>query len=222
MNPWPTLLERALRHLAGQKIDRSDWSWGGGTVLMLRYGHRQSRDIDLFLHDVQHLSYLSPRLNDDTARGITHYDQSANHLRLAYPEGEIDFLVVAPVFPHIGSEIVQLDGFDGSFHLMPDVEILGQKLHYRAFGFTGRDLYDFAAVTSARPELLLDTGLVAIAQERADALTMSVDSAGCRAGYQKLDEPTLDITFEEARDTLLEWIARGPAPSPSSIISPGF
>ncbi len=48
-------------------MSRSDWTWGGGTVLMLRHQHRLSWDVDLFLNDPQLLSYLSPRLNDDIA-----------------------------------------------------------------------------------------------------------------------------------------------------------
>jgi hypothetical protein len=39
------------------------WTFGGGTVLMLRYRHRRSKDIDIFVPDPQYLGYVTPRLN---------------------------------------------------------------------------------------------------------------------------------------------------------------
>ena len=45
---------------------------GGGTVLMFRFEHRLSKDIDFFTHDAQWLSLLTPRLNDTTAAMTTH------------------------------------------------------------------------------------------------------------------------------------------------------
>ena len=52
---WTSLFPRALRlmsHLERQ-IQDAQWSFGGGTVLMLRISHRQSKDIDLFVPDPQ-------------------------------------------------------------------------------------------------------------------------------------------------------------------------
>ncbi len=43
------------------------FSLGGGTVLMLRFKHRLSKDIDLFGYDAQWLSVFSPRLNERAA-----------------------------------------------------------------------------------------------------------------------------------------------------------
>lgn len=97
MEAWRSLIRRAVARLEGVGLARSEWKWGGGTVLMLRYHHRQSRDIDLFIDDVQFLSYLSPRLNDRETSDLLGYSEQANYLRLEYPEGEIDFLTVAPV-----------------------------------------------------------------------------------------------------------------------------
>jgi hypothetical protein len=33
-----------------------DWTFGGGTVLMLRHKHRISRDVEIFVPDPQYLS----------------------------------------------------------------------------------------------------------------------------------------------------------------------
>ena len=51
---------------SGQRFD--DWSFGGGTVLMRRFRHRVSKDVDIFVPDPQYLGYVSPRLNDTAAK----------------------------------------------------------------------------------------------------------------------------------------------------------
>jgi hypothetical protein len=35
-----------------------DWTFGGGTAMMIQIGHRESRDIDIFLSDAQTLPFL--------------------------------------------------------------------------------------------------------------------------------------------------------------------
>lgn len=141
MEAWRSLIRRAVARLEAVGLGRNEWTWGGGTVLVHRYHHRHSRDIDLFINDVQYLSYLSPRLNDRNLDDVLGYAEQANHLRLEYPEGEIDFLAVAPVFPGLEPIPERIDGLDGAIRLMADKEIIGQKLHYRVAAFTGRDLY---------------------------------------------------------------------------------
>ena len=44
------------------------WTFGGGTVLMLRYEHRKSKDIDIFVPDPQYLGFATPRLSDVAAK----------------------------------------------------------------------------------------------------------------------------------------------------------
>jgi len=97
---WETLFKRALDLIdstAKAGITLDDWSFGGGTVLMRRYRHRFSKDIDIFIPDPQYLNYLSPHLND-TAESMTgDYVLQANFLKLQFPEGEIDFVASAPL-----------------------------------------------------------------------------------------------------------------------------
>jgi len=78
---WRQLLALAITHLDNVGIPRSDWTWGGGTVLAVRHRHSLSRDIDIFLHDARYLEYLSPHLNDAIAEDVYHYVEQANHLR---------------------------------------------------------------------------------------------------------------------------------------------
>ena len=67
---WQELLLHALRIIDDIKkhgtIDPF-WTFGGGTVLMLRYQHRMSKDIDIFVPDPQYLGFLTPRLSDVAA-----------------------------------------------------------------------------------------------------------------------------------------------------------
>lgn len=63
---WKVLFKSALRiidSLEGNGYGKLDFRLGGGTVLMFRFDHRVSKDIDIFTHDAQALSYLSPIWN---------------------------------------------------------------------------------------------------------------------------------------------------------------
>ncbi len=80
---WEILFRRALEIIdsvaaSGARFD--DWSFGGGTVLMRRYRHRVSKDVDFFVPDPQYLGYVSPRLND-TVDSLTskHLDDRGDH-----------------------------------------------------------------------------------------------------------------------------------------------
>jgi hypothetical protein len=55
---------------------------------MLRYQHRLSKDIDIFVPDPQYLGFVTPRLSDVAAAVSTQYveDHSA-YVKLIRPEG---------------------------------------------------------------------------------------------------------------------------------------
>ncbi|HYA80151.1 MAG TPA: nucleotidyl transferase AbiEii/AbiGii toxin family protein [Methylocystis sp.] len=201
-------MTRAIARLESAGVGDAEWMLGGGTLLMLRYRHRLSRDIDIFVNDVQYLSYLSPRLNE-TAGDPLSYSEAANVLRLFYPEGEVDFLAVAPVIPSLKPEPLPIEGFGAraAIPAMPDVEILAQKLFYRAWAFTGRDLYDFATIARCNPGALEDERLRRAVSSRTEMLKASVDAAACAEGYASIVEARLDFDFDEAKRSLLGWIA---------------
>ena len=60
---WESLLPRAL--MLTDDISKYGgiadpfWTFGGGTVLMFRYRHRLSKDIDIFVPDPQYLGVAS-------------------------------------------------------------------------------------------------------------------------------------------------------------------
>ncbi|MES2687593.1 MAG: nucleotidyl transferase AbiEii/AbiGii toxin family protein [Pseudomonadota bacterium] len=56
---WREIFTAALTltdHLA-TVVNKPTWSFGGGTVLMLRLNHRHSKDVDLFVPDPQWLTW---------------------------------------------------------------------------------------------------------------------------------------------------------------------
>ena len=59
---WKELLRKAIEILECAGISFEDWSFGGGTALMLYYRHRESKDIDIFFTNPQFLPMVSPRL----------------------------------------------------------------------------------------------------------------------------------------------------------------
>lgn len=100
LDAWEILFRRALEIIdsvsaSGTRFD--DWSFGGGTVLMRRYHHRLSKDVDIFAPDPQYLGYVSPRLNDTADSLASDYLETANSAKLFFPEGEIDFIAGAPL-----------------------------------------------------------------------------------------------------------------------------
>jgi len=95
-NSWKGLLASALSifdDIERRGFGAPDVSLGGGTVLMMRYHHRLSKDVDLFLHDAQWLAYLTPRLNDHVATMARDYTEQANTIKLVLGDGDIVLLV---------------------------------------------------------------------------------------------------------------------------------
>ncbi len=117
-----------------------DWRWGGGTVMMLRHQHRDSNDIDIFIDDPQYLGCLSPGMNDSIGSMTELYDQQSKFIKLYLPpDGEIDFVVAAPLTPK-PFEHAKVNG--RPVKLETDLEIVSKKIWYRSESFTGRDFFD--------------------------------------------------------------------------------
>lgn len=146
---WDALLRRALdglRTLEETGLSVRHWTFGGGTALMLRLGHRDSKDIDLFVTDPQMLGYLSPRLAGEAVWNTEAYDESANALKLRYDEGEID-IIAANAISDLAPEIFEFS--DVKIRIEHPAEIILKKLAYRDAGFKPRDIFDTAAVLSS-------------------------------------------------------------------------
>ncbi len=149
---WRALLRPALRvvdSLVHNGYGRLDFRLGGGTVLMFRFDHRISKDIDIFTYDAQALSYLSPRLNDQAAAETVNYEEHANMVKLLLTTGDVDFIVAAPVIAAAPCEMIEFEG--RTIACDATAEILAKKLLYRADSFKARDVFDMSASLSLDP-----------------------------------------------------------------------
>jgi len=145
---------RRLFHIAIDLIDQLrdnaggydfEWSFGGGTAMMIQIGHRESHDIDIFLDDPQLLGFVDPsrsRLRFEVAPS----DYQSDGLRFqkfAFETvGEIDF-IVAGALTSTPFEIHEVQGRAVRLETVP--EIIAKKVYYRGSEAKPRDIFDIAA-----------------------------------------------------------------------------
>lgn len=153
---WQQLLPHALRILENIKAHGTSelfWTLGGGTVLMFRYHHRLSKDIDVFVPDPQYLGFVTPRLSDVAAEVASQYvEDQSSYVKLIRPEGEIDF-VAAPNLTAEPYEFWEINGQE--IRVETAVEIVAKKLWHRGDRATARDLFDLSLVIERESKQLL-------------------------------------------------------------------
>lgn len=186
---------------------------GGGTRLMLAIEHRISRDIDLFHHDVQWIGYLTPRLTDDYSNGLSSYDEKSSSLKLAFPQGEVDFVWCSSLLG-LPLESSPLTGFD----LEAPAEVLAKKLFYRGAVLTQRDLFDWWSLSNSgiiKPHM---AALSRLLQSKTDEIENSlVNMTGNRSASTHWDnliaceKPSIEEAIEWARSALAEFSCHLPA-----------
>ena len=206
---WTELFPHALTlmaHLESQ-VHQPWWTFGGGTVLMLRIGHRQSKDIDLFVADPQCLGYLNPRLSDVAEQVSADYEENAEFIKFFLPSGEIDIVVGTPLTDR-PFDVVEYEGRD--IKMETCAEIIAKKMWHRGNRAKARDLYDLCAVADAEPKaidlaapFLGKHGAAFLAQLRARAEFVEVEFAAidvigfrrsfaeCLEQAQRIIEPLL-------------------------------
>lgn len=139
-----TLMEEVRKHGGIEPF----WTFGGGTVLMLRYRHRFSRDIDLFVPDPQCLGFVSPRLSEAAESIASDYVEQGDFVKLVLDAGEID-VVASPNLTDKPFEIWEIMG--QSVKVETAAEIVAKKLYHRGDRATARDLFDLAVVVEHEP-----------------------------------------------------------------------
>jgi hypothetical protein len=155
---WPRLLRIASSlirqaNATAAVIDR--WTLGGGTALMLRIDHRESRDIDIFLDDPQQLAFLDPAKRDFALemQPSGHFGDGARFLKFAFSGlGEIDF-IAAPALTASPATQTTVEGETISLETVP--EILTKKIHYRGTGLKPRDVFDIAASAEIHADAII-------------------------------------------------------------------
>jgi hypothetical protein len=123
---------------------------GGGSMLLRRYGHRKSMDLDLFVTDVQLVRWCSPRSNEAALDLFPDYSEEANAVKLVTGMQEIDVIAVAPIITEDAVDEVTIG--DRKIIVERPREILAKKIFYRGRTFLVRDMFDLACVATVEPE----------------------------------------------------------------------
>ncbi len=173
---WEGLFERAFSLIddarkRGLPVD--EWRFGGGTVLMRRHKHRFSKDIDIFIDNPEFLGYLTPRLSDVAESLTTNYVEDAEYVKLVLAEGEIDFVVAAP----LSQRAAKLETVLGRpFLVETSTEIVAKKVWHRGSQFTARDIFDLAMVSEREPQALEE--IFPILRDRREVVLARITNSG--------------------------------------------
>ncbi|HAV37033.1 MAG TPA: hypothetical protein DCX52_11880 [Massilia sp.] len=204
---WKGLFRHALS-LIDDVLERGTknlyWTFGGGTVLMLRHNHRFSKDIDIFVPDPQALGDVSPRLSSRAESLTTDYTEAANFVKLFLAEGEIDF-VASPNLTRDPYVLQELLGRE--VKVETSAEIIAKKFWHRGNRLTARDMFDFALVAEKEPEALEAAGGFLV--KHIDTILVQLEKNAEQLKMQFEAIATLDYTptYEYAAGVLRERLS---------------
>lgn len=203
---WQGLLRHAyslVDEIATHGIRDPFWTFGGGTVLMLRYRHRLSKDIDIFVPDPQYLGFVSPRLSDVAESVSDNYVEGPGFVKLLRPEGEIDF-VASPNLTSDPFEIWELLG--RQLKVETSAEIVAKKLWHRGDRATARDLFDLALVIE-REYVALATAGSFLTRHRTEFL-QQIDQrkAVLKAQFQEINTLDYKPSYEQSAQTVAAFL----------------
>ncbi len=203
---WESLFQIALRlvdeiHAHGTK--HLYWTFGGGTVLMRKYHHRLSKDIDIFVPDPQALNYVNPRLSQLAEDLTVRYDEADSFIKLFLPDGEIDFVATPNLTesPYSDEEI-----FGRVVHVETAAEIVAKKFFHRGNRLLARDMFDFALVAEKEPGELLQASRFLIRHSTQIKTTLAGDLTNLRLQFDALENLTYHPTFDHVRDVVIEQL----------------
>uniref|UniRef100_Q07V89 Nucleotidyl transferase AbiEii/AbiGii toxin family protein n=1 Tax=Rhodopseudomonas palustris (strain BisA53) TaxID=316055 RepID=Q07V89_RHOP5 len=123
---------------------------------MLQIGHRESRDVDIFLPDPQFLALLDPKTNDFRFDILpTEYGgDGTGFLKLAFEGlGEIDFIVARTM---TASPTLEATVERERVRLETVAEIITKKIVYRGSTIKPRDIFDIAAAAELNQASIVD------------------------------------------------------------------
>ena len=193
---WARLFPKALRLMSGveAQIPGAHWTFGGGTVLMLRFDHRESKDIDLFVPDPQYLGYVSPRLSSVAESISANYEESADAVKIFCAEGEIDIAVGTP----LTKPPFEVCAFKRRMiKVETTAEILAKKMWHRGDRATARDLFDLCAIADFEPAAIKVAGpfmarhgaeFLRQLEQRRDYLSVQFSEIDARGFHRSYDE----------------------------------
>ncbi|WP_298670901.1 nucleotidyl transferase AbiEii/AbiGii toxin family protein [uncultured Sphingomonas sp.] len=177
---WPLLFDLAIEilgHFQAAQGFAPDWSFGGGTALMLQIDHRESHDIDIFLDDPQVLPFLNPETQGYafSRRPDGYQTDGAGALKLAYAGvGEIDFICSTSI---VDNPVERRELRGQRVALERPAEIIAKKVYFRGTSFQPRDMFDLAAVVEHSGSAYAIAALSQCGAARCAAALATVDKA---------------------------------------------
>lgn len=179
---------------------------------MLALNHRISDDVDLFVDSPGWLPYVSPRLNDMFENELAGYNEDNAHVKLRFAEGEIDFVVAAPLLPK-SSATWNPTATETRFPLESPAEVLAKKLFFRGWALTARDLFDWVVLqTEAPADAIPEGALASLLEAKLEgidaALTHMVQRQSQQLAWDRIRThrlPELDWAAQWAKSKLTEW-----------------
>jgi predicted nucleotidyltransferase component of viral defense system len=205
---WKDLLPHALSIIEDIKNHGTPdpfWTFGGGTVLMFRYQHRLSKDIDIFVPDPQYLGFVTPRLSDVAAAVSADYvEDQGTYVKLIRPEGEIDF-VASPNLTESPFETWNISG--QHIRVETAVEIVAKKLWHRGDRATARDLFDLSLVIESEPEALVKAAKFML--KNADPFISQIASRASvlKMQFSEIDALTYRPNYDDAAERATQFLS---------------
>ncbi|MTK63551.1 MAG: nucleotidyl transferase AbiEii/AbiGii toxin family protein, partial [Methanobacterium sp.] len=152
-DPWKSLL-RPVYAVIDEVVKEHGVEFpiqiGGGSMLLRRYRHRKSKDLDLFVLDVRLARWCSPRFSDTAADLFPDYGEDAVATKLILGMQEIDIITAAPIVLEDDCEKAMLEGRE--VLVERPREILAKKVVYRGRLFQPRDVFDLACGAEVDPD----------------------------------------------------------------------
>lgn len=205
---WQVLLMQAFRLMdeVAQHggFAQPTWTFGGGTVLMLRHRHRMSKDIDIFVPDPQYLGFVSPRLSDVAESVTPDYVEGPGYIKLLRPEGEID-VVASPNLTCGPYEEWELLG--RRVKVETSAEIVAKKLYHRGDRATARDLFDLSLVIEREPEALTRAAAYLVRHRDAFLTQILQRRSVLKIQFEAIDRLEYQIGYDEAATQAKEFLS---------------
>ncbi len=203
---WQGLLQHAyslVDDIAAHGIQNPFWTFGGGTVLMLRYRHRMSKDIDIFVPDPQYLGFVSPRLSDVAEAVSDKYVEGPGYMKLLRPEGEIDFVAS----PNLTSDPFEWwDLLGRQIRVETSAEIVAKKIWHRGDRATARDLFDLAMVIDREPEALTAASSFLMRHRHEFLKQVKERKAVLKAQFEAIDTLDYQPSYEQAAESVAAFL----------------
>ncbi len=122
------------------------------------------------------------------------YTLQAEYLKLQFPEGEIDFVVSAPLTQ---DPVTVETMFDREVMVETSVEIVAKKVWHRGDRFRARDIFDLALIAEKEPEAL--KSIAPILRDRKDVIMtrMKASDANLRDDFANLEVLEYRRSYDE-------------------------